>query len=305
MPQTSPETRPLRAALPDCLESERAQPTVRTLVAFVGIVLIALLHAPAFASPVGRPASGAAPFVDEGGPVLSSAQIYLLYWGGAWRSSGGPFPTPGQITAALQATVAGPYLSGLAQYRAAGRPVVAKALLITTSDPPPTFTDKNVEGFLDAQLHAGVVPRPGPHNEALYIVVMPAGTIARDNSRLIGEHDYFHRNGQRIHFAWAADSDRLAHATRILTHELVESLTDPEGSAVLGTPGTCRQPGWCEIADVCRRTAVVDGIAVSPYWSDLAHTCVAPAPFRANAASISSSSAPAVHTSGSPSLPRM
>jgi hypothetical protein len=40
----------------------------------------------------------------------------------------------------------------------------------------------------------------------------------------------------------------LASVTRIMSHELVESATDPEGGAVLGVARTCRQSRWCEIA---------------------------------------------------------
>ena len=53
-------------------------------------------------------------------------------------------------------------------------------------------------------------------------------------------------------FALTAVTLSLDRVTGTTTHELVEALTDPEGSAVLGIPGTCRQGGWCEIAVICR-----------------------------------------------------
>jgi hypothetical protein len=83
-------------------------------------------------------------------------------------------------------------------------------------------------------------------------------------------------DGQRIRFAWTADSGNLTDATRAISHELVEAVTDPDGDALRGVSGTCRQSGWCEIADICSDIGVIDDIAVSPYWSDRAHSCVTP-----------------------------
>jgi hypothetical protein len=68
----------------------------------------------------------------------------------------------------------------------------------------------------------------------------------------------------------------LDRTTWIMSHELVESLTDPEGNAIVGVSGTCEQSGWCEIADICDSTVVVSGVAVSTYWSEQADKCVAP-----------------------------
>ena len=58
-------------------------------------------------------------------------------------------------------------------------------------------------------------------------------------------------------------------------HELVEVVTDPEGSGITGSP--CSASGWCEIGDVCETsTGIVNGIAVQAYWSEQAKACVVP-----------------------------
>jgi hypothetical protein len=65
--------------------------------------------------------------------------------------------------------------------------------------------------------------------------------------------------------------------TRIISHELVEAATDPDGRGFLGVKGTCDGPGWCEIADICESTlSTVDGITVQAYWSNQDNDCVAP-----------------------------
>jgi hypothetical protein len=228
----------------------------------------------AAAAPV--PPSGSVRFVNHHGLVLHAVQLHLIYWGSAWTATGVLNPSPDQITTAMRTVMASPYMTGLAQYGAIGGGVVRGSTVITMSDPPERFTDEDVSSFLDAQLDAGSAPRPDPDNQTLYVVVMPTGIHSGDDATLAGEHNYYTRHGQRIHFVWNADSGSLASATRIMSHEVVESVTNPEGSAILGAPGTCSPGGWCEIADICPTTGVLDGITVEAYWSNLAGGCVVP-----------------------------
>src|SRR5882757_10233877 len=101
--------------------------------------------------------------------------------------------------------------------------------------------------------------------------------VNASNTSFIGEHTYYTRGGQRIHFAWITNSGSLSSVTSIISHELVESATDPEGSAWLGVAGTCNQGGWCEIADVCSSVSQLDGVTVQSYWSNQDGACSVPA----------------------------
>ncbi|MGW3448808.1 hypothetical protein [Streptomyces sp. NPDC001076] len=219
---------------------------------------------------------GADKFVDNGGTVLQVTQLFLIYWGSAWTSTPAPTPTSAQITAACQTMMAGPYMAGLAQYRGIGRGFVRGSTVIASSNPPNNFTDAQVSTFLDGQITAGTVPGPDIDNQTLYCVVMPTG-VSASSSSFIGEHTYYTRSGQRVHFAWVTNSGNLDSVTTILSHELVESATDPEGSAFLGVTGTCSQSGWCEIGDVCSATSKLDGVTVQSYWSNSAGQCLVPA----------------------------
>jgi hypothetical protein len=249
---------------------------LRKLAAGLGIAVIALLHTTAAPART-VPTSGPVRFLDRGGPVLTAAQTHLLYWGSAWRNIGISVPTPNEITAAFRTVLTGPYLSGLAQYRHIRPAVLAGSTMVATSDPPSRFRDDDVAAFLDAQLDTGVMPGPDAGNQALYIVVIPVGVSAGgDSADFAGEHYYYERHGQRIHFAWTANSGSLAGATRTMSHELVESVTDPESSAIVGVSRACEQGGWCEIADICSGTGLVNGVTVWPYWSERAGSCVAP-----------------------------
>src|SRR6476620_9357610 len=89
----------------------------RKFAASVAIALITLTNTTASATAGAIPAPGTVRFVDHGGPVLHTAQVNLAYWGSSWIASGTSHPTPDQITAAIHTLIAGPYMSGLAQYR--------------------------------------------------------------------------------------------------------------------------------------------------------------------------------------------
>jgi hypothetical protein len=257
---------------------------LRKVAAGLGIALVTLTHTSASPAAGALPTPGSARFVDHGGPVLHTAQVHLAYWGSPWIASGTSHPTPDQITAAIRTLLAGPYLTGLAQYRDIKPAVVRGSTVITSSDPPAAFTDEQVSDFLNRHIDAGVLPEPDPDHQTLYIVVLPASAYAAGDSHFVGEHTYFTRHGQRIPYAWVDDTASLFPATEKITHELVESITDPEDSAILGVAGTCRQAGWCEIADICPDPVIVDGVAVAPYWSNQAGGCIAPSPAGASTA---------------------
>ncbi len=221
-------------------------------------------------------AGGAAKFQDGGGPVIQIARVQLVYWGNAWTSNPLPTPTADQVTAAVQRILSGSYMTGLSQYRQIGRGYLLGAKIISNSNPPNPFTDNDVANFLTARINDGTLPRHDAFGQNLYLFIMPKG-VNNQNSGFVGEHTYMtDNNGNRLHFGWITNNGSLDSVTSILSHELVESCTDPEGSAFTGVAGTCSQGGWCEIGDVCYVNAVVDGVNVQKYYSNSDSGCIAP-----------------------------
>jgi len=218
------------------------------------------------------PTGSHARFVDKHGPVLHRPQLYLIYWGSGWQPQASPDPTPAQVTAAARTILTSSYLDGLAQYRGIGRGQVRGSTVITTSDPPVDFTGDQIAEFVDAQLTAGTVPEPDPDNQTIYGVVLPTGV----GPGWTGKHNYYTRAGQRIRYAWFTNGGDLNWITRTISHELVESATDPEGTGIVGVPG-CDEPGWCEICLPCMSAlAEIDGVAVQGYWSNRDGACIIP-----------------------------
>jgi hypothetical protein len=221
-------------------------------------------------------AGGAAKFVDNGGAVIEIARVQLIFWGNAWASNPAPNPTSEEVTDSLVTVMRGPYMTGLAQYRQIGRGYLLGSTVYSNSNPPNPFQDSDVSNFISARIADGTIPPLDPDKQNLYLVVMPQG-VNNTNSGFIGEHTYFtDGSGNRIHFGWITNGGDLNGLMSVLTHELVESVTDPEGSAILGTSGTCSQGGWCEIGDVCYVDSVIDGVTVQKYYSDNDTGCIAP-----------------------------
>jgi hypothetical protein len=264
----------------------RTRRNLVTATAAAALVLVPATGAALTASAGGQPAGGAWPvpgpagqpprFADQHGPVLPAPQLYLIYWGTGWTPQAAPAPAAAEVTGAARTLMASGYLTGLTQYRGTGHGALRGSALITSSDPPDRFTDDQVAAFIGAQLSAGTVPGPGPGNQTVYGVVMPPW-VTPENTGWAGEHHSYPRAGQKIHYAWFTNAGDLGSITAIISHELVESATDPDGSGFLGVHRTCHGPGWCEIADICQSTwASIDGITVHGYWSNQAGACIAP-----------------------------
>ena len=212
-------------------------------------------------------------FTDHGGTVIQFVRVQLIFWGQAWTTPP-PTPTVAEVTDAINRILSGGYMTGLAQYRNIGQGYILGSTTVTSSNPPNNFTDSQVSNFISGLISAGTIPQLDAQNQTLYCVFMPKGIIAQ-NSGDIGEHTYYtNSSGQRVHFAWITNNGTLSEVSIVASHEIVESCTDPEGSAVLGDPGTCSGGGWCEIGDVCQAAdGTVNGASVQSYWSQSDKAC--------------------------------
>ena len=77
------------------MTAQNAPANLRKLALAVGLALgfvIGTGTAPIDASNP-KLGAGTARFVDHGGPVLSAAQVYLIYWGRAWTATGTVLPS--------------------------------------------------------------------------------------------------------------------------------------------------------------------------------------------------------------------
>lgn len=224
-------------------------------------------------------AGGATPsFTDNGGVIIPHVRLYLVFWGPAWNTTTAS-PSVGQVTDAVVNILTGPYMNSLDQYRHIGSGflqasmVVSEAVGTAPATPPNSFSDGDIQNLLTQMIYAAMLPGPQVDSNLLFLVILPPGP-ARAGS--LGEHTYFDLNGTNLHYGWITNNGgTLASLTWVFSHELVESVTDPEGTAVTGTG--CNQGGWCEIGDVCTgNTAQINGVTVQRYWSQVDGQCVVP-----------------------------
>ena len=241
-----------------------------------------VMPTPSAGETAGADAGAATTFVDNGGPVLQNIHVHLIFWGSAW--AGSTTPSAAAVTNAVSSILSGPYMSGLSQYRGIGNGVLKGTTLATGSNPPNPFSNNDVTTLISDCIEAGALPEPDDDGLLFYCVIMPPG-VNTNQAGVIGEHSYFWYtdydfpfdfDNDKAHYAWVMNNGTLDFVTTVFSHELVETATDPEGSAILGAAGTCSGTGWCEIGDVCSSTGVVDGVTVQSYWSQRDGACIVP-----------------------------
>ena len=221
-------------------------------------------------------AGGAIHFTDNGGVVLQNARVVLIFWGSAW--TGAPVVSAASIINAAQSIVSGPYMDLLNQYRNINHATIQSSVTVSTAvgssaaNPPNPFSDADVATLVSNLINAGTIPGPATNNQLLYMVFLPSGVAS--SGAFIGEHTYFSYNGTNCHYAWVTTGNSLDSITSVFSHELVESVTDPEGSAIMGDAGSCTQGGWCEIGDVCYSNMLINGVTVQRYWSQADGGCM-------------------------------
>jgi hypothetical protein len=218
-------------------------------------------------------------FNDGHGSVLDNVHVQLVFWGRSWATIDFDLSVEDVVNAVIT-LLDSPYMSALQQYRVTGSGTLVGSMLVTDSDPPTLFNDADVSNKIAELVTSGSLPGPADDPQLLYCVILPAGVTSAADSSFVGEHFNFSLNGSSGQIAWVTTNDRtiggLTSLTRIFSHELVESCTDPQFDSVQGAPGTCNQPGACEIGDVCKSTGVVGGVLVQSYWSQKDQRCIVP-----------------------------
>lgn len=221
---------------------------------------------------------------DAGGAKILHAHVELLFWGTAWQTATDPSVT--DVVDAVEKLFASPYLLGLAEYGLQDV-AVRESTVITTSNPPQHYKYGDVANFVWGLINDGRFPDPDDDGgRILYMVFMPEGTVpppipnSDPPAVAVGAHDDPEEDDTPgdVDRAWVGyvSNGTLDHITAVLSHELVETITDPEPSG----------PAWVmnrkihngsEIGDACNGTEdVVDGIAVKAYWSQRHRACVIP-----------------------------
>jgi hypothetical protein len=231
-------------------------------------------------------ALGAAPRVAakltyRNGPLLTSVQVFTIFWGAEWNKA--PQDAfPAKINQFFDFILASELLDQLGEYSVAKQKIGHGSLIgtvaLTTPAPGKTVDDSAIQTFLQQQISAGTLPATTANT--LYFVFLPPGVTVKQGGSasckvFCGYHDAINSSifyavmpypGCAGCLGGAAAFDALTSTT---SHELCEAITDP-------VPGQ----GWYddnngEIGDICAwQTRTLGGYTIQLEWSNSANRCV-------------------------------
>ena len=199
---------------------------------------------------------GAPQLTYRGGPLLTSVQVFLFFWGDAWQQD----PQAGlvqQLNGFYDFVLTSPLMDELSEYSVQGMAIGQGARIGSTviaGAPPASVADGDVQQLIQQEIASDpAVPQPTP--SSLYYVYLPPGvTVGLDGQASCVNFCGYHSNTGNIFYAVMPYPDCSGcmgglsvfdALTSTSSHELCEAVTDP-------IPGQ----GWYddqngEIGDIC------------------------------------------------------
>lgn len=223
-------------------------------------------------------------FSYHGGPVAGAPighPLQLVFWGGWWAGAGAPVRE--FIETRTRAMLHSPYFSELAQYGVPRAPIWGGSTTVIqpaapASAPTVRSISEQVVDLIDDLIDDDVFPDPDEGPRMLFVVVLPDGFTLGQAAGGAHRYDYdfdFPFDSDNYWAGWVrpnADRDRMM---RVISHEVVEMMTDPELDAwhtEVDSPtneisdagfsgGTPAMPNIAQ-------AAFVNGARVQSYWSN-------------------------------------
>jgi hypothetical protein len=209
---------------------------------------------------------------------LKSPPVYLVFWGQSWGTLQGQ-ANETQVVDATRSILGGPYLTGLQQYGSDGKASFG-AKWDVGSVVPFRFSTTDLQATVNTAIKdsGGVIPdAASPLEPPIYVVV----TDTSVNYAEPGVLGYNVPTTSRMHMIWVGSQSNsgpfdLDRVTTVLSHELVETITDPDGNGIhVEPPATLpydlAAKGINQIGDNepdgLRYGYRLDGYRVQPYWS--------------------------------------
>jgi hypothetical protein len=224
----------------------------------------------------------AAQLTYRNGPLLTSVEVFTVFWGPAWEQS--PLSaTVQQINDFYDYLLTSPLIDQLAEYNTGtykiGHGKRTGTITITTPHLRHSVSDRTIQHTLQHEVLTNLsFPQPGPN--VLYAVYLPPGVaVVQGGSSSCKAFCGYHNDvsGQLFYsvlpypncqgcMGGMSPFDSL---TTTSSHELCEAITDP-------IPGQ----GWYddtngEIGDICAwKTKKLGQYTVQLEWSNNANTCI-------------------------------
>lgn len=225
-------------------------------------------------------------FAAGPGKTLTNIHVQLIFWGAWWNSN----PLASQVNAALANLLSGPYMTYLAQYGVHRGNI--KGMTFAGDSEPGTFSFNSVGNFVTGLLDGDRLPEPDDDWPIVYAVIMPVnsafqgtsppdtlplgpGVVSQVNGQngsvIWNDYDIGDVDNDPAYYLWAGNNGTLDYITTVLSHELAEIATAPNGGDGITQVGW--SSGSCQIADVltvCQNWCdYVRGVKAQAYWSQL------------------------------------
>jgi hypothetical protein len=220
-------------------------------------------------------------FTYRGGALLTSVQVFTIFWGAQWGGNASVKPMAGRINQFFADILASPLIDQLAEYSVPGKTIGHGTYVGTTTivdgAPAKTVTDSQVRKQLAKWIAAGTVPKK-TRNSLYFVYLDPNVTSVMGGSRSCQNYCGYHNNSGTLYYAvmpypsctgCLAGLSAFDALTGTSSHELCEAITDP-------VPGK----GWYddnngEIGDICAWSfKKVAGYNVQVEWSQKQGKCV-------------------------------
>jgi hypothetical protein len=218
----------------------------------------------------------------RGGPLLTSVEVFTIFWGNAWQDPANATLIP-QINSFFDDILASALIDQLAEYsvpgKSIGRGVLIGTNTFTASEPAKSLTDAAIQKFLQTQISDGTFP--SSNRNSLYFLYLPAGIQVKQGTSasckdFCGYHDA--TSAGDVFYAvmpfpncsgCLGGLDTFPALTSTSSHELCEAITD-------AIPGQ----GWYddnhgEIGDICAwQTKLLGNFTIQLEWSNNAGSCL-------------------------------
>jgi hypothetical protein len=244
-------------------------------------IRIVPLHRPKISKEDVTAAAATPKLTYRNGPLLTSVQVFTIFWGAAWQQS--PLSElRTQIDQFFDFILTSQLVDQLGEYSIPGKTITHGAhigsAVLATPAPPASVQDSAIQQFIQQQIDSGALPAPTPNT--LYFVYLPEGVSVTDQgsascTTFCGYHDSF---GNNIFYAvmpypgcsgCLGALSPLDALTSTSSHELCEAITDP-------VPGQC----WYddsngEIGDICAwKTRKLGNFTIQLEWSNRSASCL-------------------------------
>jgi len=219
----------------------------------------------------------------NGGAIVTVCNLELLFWGSFWDTAANP--SVNDIIGAVKDILNSPYLSGLEPFGFQSLSLQG-SMIIHSPAPAATYAESDVADMVWKLIDDGLFKKPQDEDpRTIYMIFAPKTSSFQQtipNVVVGGEHDDatdLDLIPPEFNHAWIAFvnyTNSLDGLMEVFTHELVETITDPEPPSGY-YDNAAQNPNITEIADYCSNIyGWVNGHMVSSYYSKSLLGCIVP-----------------------------